>query len=293
VRLQRSAEPVETSREAPPSDEPPSSGEPPSPFCQRCGRLVDMAAIGPQVGLCHCPYCQSYACRWCWADASGDCPGCAFPYAVASTAAVAAQNRPATTRRWTLRAPLAVGAVVVAIALLVLSVGGLFPPTAGFEAGSASPTGVAIATTGLSAMGSPSGSPTGTAGALASPATDPAAISPLPTGTQAPAGGTAPPPSIPTPTPTPTPARTPRPTSAPTPLPTPRPTPPPVCRTVPVLVGLTVSSARAAWTRAGFTGSFDPAKGHDRMIVQTQSRTTGACLPAAATIAVTYSRTTS
>jgi hypothetical protein len=60
---------------------------------------------------------------------------------------------------------------------------------------------------------------------------------------------------------------------------------------VPVLVGLTVSNARAAWTGAGFTGAFSPAKGHDDMIVETQSQVARACLPEATVIAVTYSKT--
>jgi hypothetical protein len=58
---------------------------------------------------------------------------------------------------------------------------------------------------------------------------------------------------------------------------------------VPELRGLTVSAARAAWTRAGFTGAFVPGNGHGNMIVLTQNRTAGACLPATSTIVVTYS----
>jgi hypothetical protein len=60
---------------------------------------------------------------------------------------------------------------------------------------------------------------------------------------------------------------------------------------VPALVGLSVSNARAAWNGAGFTGSFSPPRGHDDMIVETQSQVAGACLPEATTITVTYSKT--
>ena len=57
----------------------PASGEPPAAVCPRCGRRVDMATIGPRVGLGHCPVCEVYACRWCWAGAedavrSAGCP---------------------------------------------------------------------------------------------------------------------------------------------------------------------------------------------------------------------------
>ena len=58
--------------------------------------------------------------------------------------------------------------------------------------------------------------------------------------------------------------------------------------TVPKLVDLTVSNARAAWTTAGFTGSFSPAFGQNNKIVLTQSETIGACLPATTAIVVTY-----
>jgi hypothetical protein len=89
------------------------------------------------------------------------------------------------------------------------------------------------------------------------------------------------------PAPTPSPKPTPKPRPAPTPTPTPAPTPAVVCRTVPILIGLTVSDARVAWTAAGFTGSFSPANGRNNSIVQTQSQAAGACLPTTTTIAVT------
>jgi hypothetical protein len=55
------------------------------------------------------------------------------------------------------------------------------------------------------------------------------------------------------------------------------------------MVGLTVSNARAAWTAAGFSGSFSPAAGQNNKIVQTQSLPAGGCLPATTSIVVTYS----
>jgi hypothetical protein len=57
---------------------------------------------------------------------------------------------------------------------------------------------------------------------------------------------------------------------------------------VPNLVGLTVGSARAAWTAAGFGGAFSPAFGLTNKIVQTQSETPGDCLPAGSSVVVTY-----
>jgi len=59
--------------------------------------------------------------------------------------------------------------------------------------------------------------------------------------------------------------------------------------TVPALVGMSLRDARAAWTAAGFAGSFSPGLGQDAKIVQTQSQTSGACLPATSTIVVTFS----
>jgi hypothetical protein len=58
---------------------------------------------------------------------------------------------------------------------------------------------------------------------------------------------------------------------------------------VPNLVGLTVANARVAWTAAGFNGSFSPAFGLNTKVVETQSETPGACLPAGTGIVVTYS----
>jgi hypothetical protein len=63
---------------------------------------------------------------------------------------------------------------------------------------------------------------------------------------------------------------------------------PRTCKIVPDLVGKTISIARAAWTGAGFTGSFTPNNGHGGSIVAKQSQTAGACLPPTATMAVTY-----
>jgi hypothetical protein len=58
---------------------------------------------------------------------------------------------------------------------------------------------------------------------------------------------------------------------------------------VPNLVGLTVANARAAWTAAGFSGSFSPAFGLTNKVVQTQSETPGACMAAGTSMVVTYS----
>jgi len=116
-------------------------------------------------------------------------------------------------------------------------------------------------------------------------------LMPAPSPTPAPSPAPTPPPTpapatTPTPAPAPTPTQ-PAPTSPPDPTPTAAPTP--VCLVVPDLVGLTVSKARAAWTAAGFTGSFSPALGQNNKTVQTQSAIAGDCLPASTAIAVTYS----
>lgn len=65
--------------------------------------------------------------------------------------------------------------------------------------------------------------------------------------------------------------------------------PPPPCTApnlvVPPLVGLTVAEARAAWSLAGFTGSFTPASGHNGQTVTGQIPDNGACrLPAQAMV---------
>jgi PASTA domain len=305
--------------QSPPSGEPSASGEPASPFCGHCGRRADMAAIGPQVGLCHCPHCRSYSCRWCWADASGDCPECGFGYEEMAIAAALAVGRPPTTPRYFALGLVAFGALIVAMALFVF-MGPRFGPTEGSERGTGSPTDAGRQSGGLAGVGSPSGSPIVSAGPSASGAAGPSAtVGPRPNGTEVVAGETSPPHGVPTatptsrvgatptpvgtptpiatppatpqPTPIPTPRPTPTPSPRPTPSPTPSPTPPPSCRTVPNLVGLSVANARAAWTGAGFTGSFDPVKGHDLMVVLGQSAKAGACLPATAGVTVTYSKT--
>jgi hypothetical protein len=58
---------------------------------------------------------------------------------------------------------------------------------------------------------------------------------------------------------------------------------------VPDLIGLTVADARDAWTAAGFSGSFSPTFGLNNKVVQTQSETPGACLPAESSVVVTHS----
>jgi beta-lactam-binding protein with PASTA domain len=73
------------------------------------------------------------------------------------------------------------------------------------------------------------------------------------------------------------------------------PPPPPSCvdAIVPNMVGLTVGSARGAWTTAGFTGSFTPATGagKDAETVTAQntspSSNVGDCIPKTATVTVT------
>jgi beta-lactam-binding protein with PASTA domain len=57
---------------------------------------------------------------------------------------------------------------------------------------------------------------------------------------------------------------------------------------VPSLVGATVANARAAWTAAGFTGSFNPTHGVATKIVKTQDRAAGACMPPTTSVTVTY-----
>ena len=75
------------------------------------------------------------------------------------------------------------------------------------------------------------------------------------------------------------------------------PPPPPSCvdAIVPNMVGLSVSSARGAWTTAGFTGSFTPATGagKDAETVTAQSTSpssnVGDCIPKTATVIITSS----
>lgn len=91
---------------------------------------------------------------------------------------------------------------------------------------------------------------------------------------------------------TPTPAPTATPTPAGTPTPTATPTATPSCQVVPNLVGMTVSQARAAWTGAGFTGSFTPANGQTNKTVTNQvtspASAPGQCIAASASVTVTY-----
>jgi len=216
-----------------------------------------------------------------------------MPFAGAAAAGVARESGPAPTqRRRDLRAPIAVGAVgaiVLAVSALTLFIGNPFRPTGGVESAFATPAAVTSASPspGLLPLSSPEGGLTGTTGASADASPVQTAATPVPSGTSAlPSGRTASSSSA-TPTPTPTPHPTPPPASTPTP--TPALTPTPVCQTVPNLVALTVSNARAAWTAAGFTGSFSPEDGLNNKTVLTQSETAGACLPATTTIAVTYS----
>lgn len=98
-----------------------------------------------------------------------------------------------------------------------------------------------------------------------------------------------PPPPNPTASPTPNPTPPPTPPAPPPPTPAPTPAPTPDCSTVPNLVGLTVSNARAAWIDAGFIGVFLPAFGLNNKIVETQSQLVGACLPVTVSVTVTHS----
>lgn len=52
---------------------------------------------------------------------------------------------------------------------------------------------------------------------------------------------------------------------------------------------MTVADARQAWQDAGFTGPFSPTFGLNNKVVETQNQGPGTCLPAASSIAVTYS----
>ncbi len=302
-------------RDAPTSD----SGEPPSAFCPRCNRRSDPAAIGGRVGLCHCVSCGEYACRWCWADAVGACPSCAYAYVVAPVAAATPRGLMAAfLRRFELRRSIAAGALVVVAVILAQTLAGGIRPTGGVEAVTGLPSSSATAGVGSSSPGSPSDSPAETTAGTADPTADvpttTAAATPIDTGGQSqptprpdgstpapgptqrsiqptptPPGATPTPRPTPTPDPTPTPAPTatpaPTPTPSPVPTPTPAPTPTPTCKTVPPLLGKTVPAAHAAWTAAGFTGSLT-ANGTGKKVL-TQDPAPGACLPASTTIVVT------
>jgi hypothetical protein len=296
-------------------------GEPPRPVCQRCGRSVDEGAIGAQVGLCHCMICEVYACRWCWADGDGTCPSCGVRYApaallavgqadelgvataVVTGAVVADAGEPSTSavvagagalstlgRRPDIRAPLAIGTLVVALALLGLAFGGPLGSTAGSIGATPTPAFAVVAGTGSDATGSPSAAASSGDGIGSSaPSAVPTSTGRLPASTPEPPTATPTPAvtSAPAPRTTATPVRTPRPTAKPTPTPQPTPT----CKVVPQLVGSTVGAARAAWTAAGFTGAFSPL-GHNAAIVTKQNHAAGACLAASTTITVEYTKAT-
>jgi hypothetical protein len=295
------------------------AGEPPRAVCQRCGRPVDEGAIGTQVGLCHCMVCEVYACRWCWADADGTCPSCGVRYAPAALLAVGPVDDPGVAtavvagavglagasgsamagRRPDIRAPLAIGTLVVALAVLGLAFGGPLGSTAGSIEATPSPALAVTDSDAPGATGSPAATPSGDAIASEAPSGVPTPTVRAPGTTTAPDGSTpeplaVTPTSIPTATPTPPPTATPAPTPVPTPRPTPRPTPTPSptpsCEVVPNLVGSTVAAARTAWTAAGFTGAFSPTLGHNAAIVTTQDRSVGACLAPSTTVTVGYAK---
>jgi hypothetical protein len=269
-------------------------GDPPPPVCPRCARRVDMEAIGPQVGLCHCLSCQRYACRWCWLKARGRCPMCAAPYEVwgAAAAPVVAARSHRRRRKLDRRAAAMLIALIAVLSVVSLSAIGWLGSVGGAEGratarpgvgagGSPTGPGSSVANAGdptasADASGIPSGGPSGQPGA-----SDRSNPTPAP-GNETGATAAPTPRSTPAPTPHPTPAPTPRPTPRPTPAPTPTP-----CVTVPNLVGMTVANARAAWTGAGFTGAFSPAgKGRDAWIVDDQTQAAGACIAPTSAISV-------
>lgn len=282
------------------------TGDPPPPFCPRCARAVDMASIGPQVGLCHCLSCQRYACRWCWLKARGRCPMCAAPYEVWTAAAAGAGGtavaaRVARRRRKLDRRAAAAIAMVAALAVVVswatASAFGLMGAAGGADVRSSPPAlnGGDVSSANPSSSGGASGEPSASASGL--PSGSPA-VSARPgqtpsAGAETPAPGATPTPAAtatPAVTPAPTPRTTPPPTPRPTPTPTPRPTPTPTpgCIAVPNLVGLTVSAARNTWIGAGFTGDFSstPTK-NGNYIVDGQTPGAGACVAPASSMVVT------
>ena len=291
----------------------PAPGVPPKPVCQRCGRSVDEGAIGAQVGLCHCMVCEVYGCRWCWADADGTCPSCGVRYAPATLLAVGPADDPGVAtaavagavalaggrgsamagRRPDIRAPLAIGTLVVALALLGLAFGGPLGSTAGSTEATPTPAFAVTASDAPKATGFRAAS---SGDASEAPSVVPISTTRVPGSTAAPDGSTPEPLAV-TPTstalatPTPaTPAPTPVPTPRPTPRPTPTPSPTPSCKVVPNLVGSTVAAARTAWTAAGFTGAFSPTLGHNAAIVTSQNQSVGACLAPSTTVTVEYAK---
>jgi hypothetical protein len=247
-------------------------GEAPQPFCERCGTSVEVAKLGPWVGLCHCPSCDTYSCRWCWAEAAEACPECGAVFgetlaaappatealvasspttealaagtlaanalvaeklAVEETQAVPpAGEAPATTDLTSKRVPVGIGVAVLAVALVALILG--------------NPFGSGGVGTEVGPTSSPGG-PTSAGGGPRSPSPDAdptsaSSIDPGPTATDdtaQPAGGSAPTPR-PTATPTARPGATatpqppgPTPTPRITPAPTPRPTPTPTSTAAP------------------------------------------------------------
>jgi len=288
------------------------AGEPPRPVCQRCGRSVDEGAIGAQVGLCHCMVCEVYGCRWCWADADGTCPSCGVRYApaallavgpaddtgpatavVAGAVSLAGGSGPMAGRRPDIRAPLAIGTLVVALAVLGLAFGGPLGSTAGSIESTPTPALAIIASNEPNATGSPAAAPSG-AIASGAPSGAPTSTARVHDSSAAP-GGSTPEPLAVTPTSTPTaptatPAPTPVPTPRPTPRPTPTPSPTPSCKVVPNFVGMKVTQARTEWSGAGFTGALQQVRGPDSWYVKTQDPLSGACVSASSGMTVTTAK---
>src|SRR4029077_12127985 len=114
--------------------------------------------------------------KWCWADASGDCPECAFPYfatAAAAAAPVAVEGRTRSLGRGGTAVMVTCGALMVVLAL-VLTFGGGLPLNAGSANPSAPPVGAVSTGAASSAAGSPSAGASGSAiGGLGTPGTTP------------------------------------------------------------------------------------------------------------------------
>src|SRR4029077_14737769 len=125
--------------------------------------------------------------KWCWADASGDCPECAFPYfatAAAAAAPVAVEGRTRSLGRGGTAVMVTFGALMVVLAL-VLTFGGGLPLNALSANPSAPPVGALTTDSPPPAAGSPSAGASGSApGAVGTPG-----ITPRPNGNGGSGGG--------------------------------------------------------------------------------------------------------
>ena len=125
-------------------------------------------------------------------------------------------------RRPDIRAPLAIGTLVVALALLGLAFGGPLGSTAGSTEATPTPALAVIASDASNPTGSPASAPSGDAIASQAPSTVPTSTASGPEVTAAPDGSTPEPLAV-TPTSTPIATPTPPPTATPAPTPCPRP----------------------------------------------------------------------